>query len=67
MLNKILKKILIEIILNKIITKNSENFKCSRRKIMKIFIQLQGVTGKFQDCASKNRTGFAIYKPSTVV
>ncbi len=29
--------------------------------------ELQGVTGKFQDCASKNRTGFAIYKLSTVV
>ncbi len=28
---------------------------------------IQGVTGKFQDCASKNRTGFAIYKSSTVV
>ncbi len=33
----------------------------------KIFEYIQGVTGKFQDCASKNRTGFAIYKPLTVV
>ncbi len=42
------------------------NFLTDKREYYETF-EIQGVKGKFQDCASKNRTGFAIYKPSTVV